>query len=142
VVFRRFLALSGERKRLYVEAWWSVWAARARLWFSPRSRVRGIMGSEGASVAEAMSIEPSAAARAVEAVARFVPGATCLVKAVALRGMLTRRGTEAELRIGVNKAQHDLEAHAWVEVPGVGDFGRDGEHLEFVPFETLGAVSR
>ncbi len=58
--------------------------------------------------------------RLVRAAARlFWPPMTCLRRALALRGMLARRGLQAELRIGVRKTADGLHAHAWLELGGV-----------------------
>jgi hypothetical protein len=57
--------------------------------------------------------------RAVDIAARFVPGATCLVKAQAGSAMLNRFGYPAEIKIGVWKKSSNLEAHAWVECDGL-----------------------
>jgi len=43
---------------------------------------------------------------------------TCLVRALALRRMLERRGIPARLQIGAGKTLNGIQAHAWVEVQG------------------------
>lgn len=43
---------------------------------------------------------------------------TCLSRSLALREMLARNGMEAEFRIGVNKEDGALIAHAWLEYEG------------------------
>ena len=43
---------------------------------------------------------------------------TCLVRTLALRRMLGRRGIPAQIRIGVNTTASVLKAHAWLEVAG------------------------
>ena len=49
-------------------------------------------------------------------VSRFVPGATCLTQALAMRWMLLRRRIACQLRIGVAKdADGAFKAHAWLE---------------------------
>lgn len=58
---------------------------------------------------------------AVEAAGRRVPGATCLVQALAADAMLRRRGYRPALRFGVRErrlASRPIDAHAWVEVQG------------------------
>jgi hypothetical protein len=57
--------------------------------------------------------------RAVSVAARFVPGATCLVKAQVDSAMLNQRGYAAEIKIGVSKRSSSLKAHAWVECDGL-----------------------
>jgi hypothetical protein len=77
---------------------------------------------------------------AVEAMSRYVPGSrNCLVRALAGKVLLGRRGAPARLRFGVRRDEEGaLRAHAWVE-------GRDriligGErglprYVPLVPFE-------
>ena len=49
-------------------------------------------------------------------VSRYVPGATCLTQALALKWMLARRRIHSHLRIGVAKdADGAFKAHAWLE---------------------------
>ena len=64
---------------------------------------------------------------AVTAVARRVPAATCLVRALAADVLLRRRGFAPELKIGIRPAiggsVSPLEAHAWVECNGAVAIG-------------------
>lgn len=59
--------------------------------------------------------DPKAVAETVETVAGRLPiWTTCLVQALACEALLDRSGVETDLRIGVAKADGDLEAHAWL----------------------------
>jgi hypothetical protein len=65
---------------------------------------------------------------AVVAASRYVPRATCLVQALALHGLLARRGRESHVRLGVRTGER-FAAHAWLEVDGtvvLGDALREG----------------
>jgi Transglutaminase-like superfamily len=66
---------------------------------------------------------------AVETVARIVPTAkNCLVRAIAGREMLVRRGITSQIRLGVAKNSPDiLSAHAWLECGGMIVTG-EGKH--------------
>ena len=57
----------------------------------------------------------------VQAVARRLPGCTCLVSAIALQRLLSRQGHTSELHVGVARLGERFAAHAWVT--------RDGELL-------------
>jgi transglutaminase-like putative cysteine protease len=57
-------------------------------------------------------------ATAVDRAGRYVPGATCLPKALVLAWMLRRAGLDAAVRFGV-KTDGGFDAHAWVESNGV-----------------------
>lgn len=48
-----------------------------------------------------------------------VHGARCLADALAGQTMLGRRGVESELKIGVQKKDNKLDAHAWLERDGL-----------------------
>ena len=83
--------------------------ALARL---PRGRRRTWTDKEACAFATRL-------ARLVALAARRGPtGSACLAQALVLWGLLRRRGIDAELRIGVVKADARLDAHAWVEVRG------------------------
>ena len=57
--------------------------------------------------------------KAVEVAAGNLPYAPrCLERSLALWWMLGRRGLQADLRIGVRRADAGLEAHAWIEYLG------------------------
>lgn len=43
---------------------------------------------------------------------------TCLIRSLTLQQMLIRRNIPAQVRIGVQKVQDAMYAHAWVEVNG------------------------
>ena len=56
---------------------------------------------------------------AVETVGRYIPGTTCLYKALASKIMLAQYGYDACIHIGVDKKEAgSLDAHAWVEIDG------------------------
>ncbi|MCL4845832.1 MAG: lasso peptide biosynthesis B2 protein [Acidobacteria bacterium] len=78
----------------------------------------------------------------VDRVARFVPGATCLVRSLAARLLLGWAGHESRLRIGVARpGQAGLEAHAWVECDGVTVLGATTD-THFTPLPDLPPRSR
>ncbi len=54
----------------------------------------------------------------VRAVAGRMPGATCLVQALALQRLLSRAGHVSALEVGVAKSGRRLEAHAWLRYEG------------------------
>lgn len=52
----------------------------------------------------------------VGAVARRIPGATCLTQAISIKMLLNRRHIRSQVRIGIRKdAKGSVEAHAWIE---------------------------
>jgi hypothetical protein len=66
---------------------------------------------------------------AVDAADGAVPGdRSCLTRALVAEAMLKRRGRETALRFGVDGADRDMEAHAWLESGGETVVG--GENRE------------
>ena len=62
---------------------------------------------------------PTRIARAITIAARLIPGATCLVRALAAQRLLARHGYASNLHIGVaNSPETGFEAHAWIEYQG------------------------
>jgi len=64
-------------------------------------------------------VRPGRLAWAVEAVARRIPGASCLTRALALRRLLARAGYASQVVVGVaGGAGREFESHAWLECGG------------------------
>jgi hypothetical protein len=61
---------------------------------------------------------PSRIAWAIAATTRLIPRSTCLVRALAARRLLARHGYPSTLHLGVARAPHGLDAHAWLECQG------------------------
>ena len=60
----------------------------------------------------------------ISAVARRIPGTTCLSNAIAARDLLARYGYACTLRIGVTLEETGgFLAHSWLEVDGKSVFG-------------------
>ncbi|MBS0547251.1 MAG: lasso peptide biosynthesis B2 protein [Proteobacteria bacterium] len=120
---RRFLALSGERRHLLVEAAFTLLCVRLALHLVPVERLRAWAGRLGAG------LEPlPPVVWAVQAAARRVPGGSCLVSALALQRLLSRRGHVTELHVGVAKQGERFSAHAWLVGEGKILIGEtDGE---------------
>ncbi len=95
--------------------------------FAPRRRQR--QGSE--EVIAKLAWATAAAAR------HHLYGMRCLPRALCLRWLLGRHGIEADLRIGVERQDEGLDAHAWVEWQG-RPVGEDAAVAQrFAPLEPL-----
>ena len=71
------------------------------------------------------------------AVSRVIPGATCLVQALAGRRLLAVRGHEVKLRLGVQKSPRgEFRAHAWLERAGGVVLGKLSDLDRFVVLES------
>ena len=120
-----------------------AWLALIRAWIG--LRVLGLRWLRRAArkSARAGVSDPKALVRAQElagivraAAARTPVPAGCLERSLVLRKMLSRRGIDSRLRIGVRKSSGSIEAHAWVEC---GEVSLEPGHptSEFEPFEEL-----
>lgn len=119
---------------MVIEAWLLLWACRIGLWFAPFPRVLAVVQY---SASRGRSARPLTADEAVRSITRALPWsvhASCLTQALAGWIMLTRRGTESRVRIGVSSpAEHGFKAHAWLECGGrviLGDDEQDGLGLD------------
>jgi len=66
----------------------------------------------------------------VERVCRNLPwGVSCLRKSISLRDLLSKAGIGSEIRIGVNKVDGKVIAHAWVQCKGYEIF-KNGEYSQ------------
>lgn len=88
---------------------------RVRLWRDPKAAVRV---ARGGVEREANPGEVGQIAAAIGRWRRVIPGATCLVQAIATQELLVAEGHPAELFFGVTVADDALSAHAWVELNG------------------------
>jgi hypothetical protein len=83
--------------------------------------------------------EPATARLIAEAVDRAGrhagPPAGCLARSLTLWWLLRARGLEADLWIGVRRAEAALEAHAWVEHAGLVINDRPDVRTAFSAFE-------
>lgn len=112
--WRRFDAM---QKSLLLNAVSRVALARVGLWALPLARVRGLVA--GVKGRARPDLAPERFVWAVEIASRFVPCATCLVRAVALQGLLRHSGHRSQLLVGVALGEDGtLSSHAWVECEG------------------------
>lgn len=111
----------GARRRLAVEAAWQLTRARLAT-IGPRPAGVRTLGRRGAVTtpvgpeAEALAAEIGAVVAAVAAAAPY--RARCLQQALAVRGMLARRGIPSVLHIGMARQPARGDAHAWVTAGG------------------------
>lgn len=117
---RLFRSLSLPERRLLLRA--AVMLPRVdvslRLRGWERTRMDWELWADGAG--PRCGIESRRVAWLVERAARTVPWpATCLRRSLVLWALLRRDGVQAEIRLGVRKAEGAHAAHAWVEFQGV-----------------------
>ncbi len=125
---RKFIKLPAADRWLLGLAVASIVKARLVVMFVP---VRKIL-QPVATWAGAQPTDTAKISWAVETAGRIVPtGSNCLVRAIAGREMLSRRGIGSQIRLGVAKNSPDLlRAHAWLEC-GDRIVTGEGEHRNF-----------
>lgn len=110
---KQFTELDRGERSLLFHAMLLVLVARMGLWIMPlRVLLRLVLLSRDRST-------PARSAErlvwAIRVVSRYMPGATCLVQALATQALLTRSGFFSRIQIGVAKdEQCRFKAHAWV----------------------------
>ena len=116
-VFAQWRALDRRSKRLTLEAacFTALAVIRLKLGGMPRLPRSTAPRDDASAHADELRALNNATGRA----ARYVPGATCLPRALALTWMLKRRGIAATVRLGVRTDAGALMAHAWVECQGI-----------------------
>ena len=113
----------GDRSRimdisLLLIAFFWVCRVRSGLTLSTLEKIRRHLLPETLAVSDA-SVDIPRLAWSVRRVARIVPMATCLTRALALQIILARKGVSAELVLGVGRsASKEFLAHAWLEKDG------------------------
>ncbi len=106
--------LSAEEWRLLVEGACLSLAAAVSVRAVGPSRLAGRLAESGRASPASLRVSPARAAALVAFASSFVPGSTCLTRALALSRVLRRRGVDARVVIGARRAAAGLEAHAWV----------------------------
>jgi hypothetical protein len=106
-------------RRLLLGALTVVSCATAALSVVPTVRVPGLLrrlARIGGPGEEQPTVETLA--WAVAATSRYVPGASCLPRALALHALLERVGHKARVCVGLDRCPGgDIGGHAWVETP-------------------------
>lgn len=138
----KFLHFSGKERRVFIKVALLLSAIRLALWVLPFGILRRLMeGTADKNPVKQVNDHPDIEIiiRAVKSTSRYIPKATCLTQAIAARYLLSRLGSRAELRIGVNReGKEDFNAHAWLECQGkiiIGDFEGISKYTPLPPLE-------
>jgi hypothetical protein len=134
---RRYLGLPAAERRLLHRALAAVVWVRASLWLLPFRKIRRQMECEPVPrAARRQPWTPEQIAQAVCRAGRCVPGASCLVLALAARQLCAEAGHATRLHVGVRSGRR-FAAHAWLEWEGRVLLG--GEEVgDYAPLLTLG----
>jgi hypothetical protein len=113
---RKLFSLDAEDRRLLCRAAFLLIRSRLLLLVVPLPAVRWLVRRR---VAPPRVPVRARIAWAIDAVgSRLGPAGTCLVRALAAEALLARHGYPAEIRLGVDRRDGVLQAHAWVVSDG------------------------
>ena len=135
---RKFLRLPVGEQLLLIKASLLLVVIRMGLWLLPFRTLRRLLSKATQAPPrkqqKADRFCAERVARAVAVASHHVPGVgdptkTCLTQALATQVLLTRRGHQTSLQIGVARGEEDqFQAHAWLECGGKVVIG--GSELE------------
>ncbi len=114
---------------LFLEALIAIYFAKSILFFLPFKKIRMLIHrfSNREDLKNFDVLEGKRVSAAVLRARRFVlwKRSYCLVNALALHWMLTRRGIQSSIHLGVSKKDSELTAHAWIESDGTPLIGAE-----------------
>ena len=135
----RMLAMPVREQRLIARVALHVIAFRIALRIISSSRIRQLAARPALPSPSLGEFSPEHLGWAVRAVARRVPGTTCLTQALTLHRLLIQAGHDAEIRIGVAKGDEgNLDSHAWVVCHGRILAGERGDLDRYATILSLG----
>jgi hypothetical protein len=121
-VIRRFASRSPVERRLLIPSFLLLLVAAVGLRFMPLVSVRRVLNRfarKSAQAGRGAGPAPGTVVWAVRAASGYIPGATCLVRALALQTLLGAHGWPTRLCVGFGHgADRTLGGHAWIEGPG------------------------
>lgn len=122
---RRFLALPRNEKLLFYEALFIISKYHILLKLNGFNHIRNSIFNNQQlrkrhnSTDFPPSIFTSGICMAIERAARIIPKTSCLIRAFAAAAMLTKRGYDTELHIGICRGNHGkIDIHAWLTMDG------------------------
>lgn len=133
----KFLKLATTEKILILKSFFLVLVIRVALWLVPVKLLQNLFPWNSEENCDDTTPgnwgEITSIVRAVKAVSRFVPRATCLTQALAASLLIRRSGQTSALRIGVAKDDKSrLIAHAWLEKDGRIILGKHPDQRRFI----------
>ena len=132
---RRFFALRGEEKKLFIEAYVTLGLMRAALLlFSFKRLTRSLEQKKNITEIKSLSEQQQQSARALgKAISRAAAHtpweSACLVQALTAQRMLQKRGIPGVFYLGAMREKEDgeLKAHAWSQCGDISVTGTKGQ---------------
>ncbi len=131
-----FFKLDNETKLLLIKAFLLLWIIRIMLWLFSFNRMEHLIKRFSRVKPVSTSIPLPKITWAISVMGRFVPKATCLVRALSGQVLLARYGYSSLVKIGVSRSKGEFEAHAWLENDGEVVLGES--ETDFVPIRDVG----
>ncbi len=129
-IIHSFLKLNNKTKWLLIKALSIMWIVRIMLWIFSFTRIQRII-KRFSSKSRENKIPLKKITWAIQVMSRFIPRATCLVRALAGQILLSQYGYDSNIKIGVSRDKGEFEAHAWLEY---GNYVVLGEsEIDYVP---------
>lgn len=139
----KFLNLDWKKKKLFIKLWFLLAISRIILTFVPFKYWKSKLAKETGIIDKSDKYEIQEIVDFSEKASRFIPKATCLVRALAIHHMLHKNGYPSEIKIGVKKSENDqFDAHAWVCYNGIIIIGNleDLPKYQELPIERLNKI--
>ena len=132
----KFLSLTPSDRVLLINALLLLGAIRLGLKLLPFQTLRRLlarMAQPIRTLQEAEKASVDKVAWAVIVASHYIPGARCLVQALATQVLLERRSYPTQLRIGFTREKGgQMSAHAWVESEGRVAIGGAGNMARYI----------
>jgi len=132
----KFLSLTPSDRVLLINALLLLGAIRLGLKLLPLQTLRRLLARIAQPIRtlqEADKASVDKVAWAVMVASHYIPGARCLVQALATQVLLERRGYPTQLRIGFTRGKGgQMSAHAWVESEGRVAIGGTGSMAHYI----------
>lgn len=119
-LLRKFIHFSPGDQWLLIKSGMLMVSIRLGLWLYPFQDLQRMLETHmRKKFFQAGQSELERVAWSIRAVGKCLPFATCLVQALTAQLLLSRRGHQVALHIGIAKdKQGKLDAHAWIEYQG------------------------
>jgi len=129
--------LSGDDLRLVGTCFAAAWLVRVGLWILP---VRVMLRTANRAPWRGLrdKVPAPRIAWAIRLACRYVPRATCLVRALAGQAVMAWHGHACVVTVGVALRKGRFGAHAWLESEGQVLLGDSQEREQYAPIVALG----
>jgi hypothetical protein len=133
-----------QKQKLLGQSLIAVSSIRLSLWIFPFKALNQWLSTFASTDSDDRKVEWNVVdnvTSAVQACSLYVPYASCLTQALAVRTLLGLRGQDSQLKIGVDKDEDGkFLAHAWVEIDGKIIIGKLPHHHNFNVLRSTGSA--